>query len=529
MPARPVDPSMPPAVRRFLTMCLILLLPACTLPNLATRHLPPEDLRTLPPDTPAVKVHMRNGELFVLHAWVTDDSTNTVTGRGTRYDPGRRMTVGDRTWTVPLDSAVLIETNREIKSGTATGFTVLAVLSGALTIACIANPKACFGSCPTFYLADSSGGQRLMAEGFSASIARVLEARDVDHLWNAAAGDTIRVTMTNEALETHMVRHVRLLAAERPATGRVVMDTKGAFHRVTGLRPPLAAIGPEGDIAGRVAAADGLERFSRADSVDLATRETIEVRFDPGGDGVRQGLVIAARHTLLSTFLFYQALAWMGHDAGHWLAELERGSGRVGEAGGGIGRELGGIAASAETVEGKWIDIGEINETGPLATDVKLLPLPDGHQWSGRLRLRMARGHWRIDMIAIGDLDGTVRPVRLEPTTVTGNATLAANAATMLADTTRYLTTLPGDTCQLTFALPDSLRGRPVELFLDSRGYYREWMRDTWLAEQDRDMAMMMFRSPRKALRVLAPRYKSIEATMDPIFWNSRYANPYRH
>ncbi len=57
-------------------------------------------------------------------------------------------------------------------------------ISLAVTAYCIANPKACFGSCPTFYLEDEGGREpeRPQAEGFSESIARVLEARDIDAL-----------------------------------------------------------------------------------------------------------------------------------------------------------------------------------------------------------------------------------------------------------------------------------------------------------------------------------------------------------
>ena len=55
-----------------------------------------------------------------------------------------------------------------------------------------------------------------MAEGFSASIAPSLEATDVDAINTVArGGEAFEVTMKNEALETHSVRHVDLLALPR--------------------------------------------------------------------------------------------------------------------------------------------------------------------------------------------------------------------------------------------------------------------------------------------------------------------------
>ncbi|PYQ27780.1 MAG: hypothetical protein DMF57_18075, partial [Acidobacteria bacterium] len=62
------------------------------------------------------------------------------------------------------------------------------------------------------------------------------------------------------------------------------------------------------------------------------------------------------------------------------------------------------------------------------------------------------------------------------------------------------------------------------ELFLESRGYYLEWMREEWMHEESRVRATMMFLMPHLALRVLAPEFKKIEPQMESRFWNSRYA-----
>jgi hypothetical protein len=102
---------------------------------------------------------------------------------------------------------------------------VVTGISVAVTAFCIADPKACFGSCPTFYL-EGAGGAPIHAEGFSSSVAPSLEARDVDALYRArpAANGAVTVTMKNEALETHVVRHVKLLAAARPTGGACAGD-----------------------------------------------------------------------------------------------------------------------------------------------------------------------------------------------------------------------------------------------------------------------------------------------------------------
>jgi len=68
--------------------------------------------------------------------------------------------------------------------------------------------------------------------------------------------------------------------------------------------------------------------------------------------------------------------------------------------------------------------------------------------------------------------------------------------------------TLPGDA----YASISRYRAsRGARLFLASRGYYLEWIREQWLAEESRLRAAMMLYTPSLALRVLAPKYKKLE------------------
>jgi hypothetical protein len=88
-------------------------------------------------------------------------------------------------------------------------------------------------------------------------------------------------------------------------------------------------------------------------------------------------------------------------------------------------------------------------------------------------------------------------------------------------DTARSLVTLPGDEYDLIFRLPAD-PGR-YELFLESRGYYLEWMRQEWLAEEDLPSAARMLFDPSGALRAHAAAYKQREPELERLFWNSRY------
>jgi hypothetical protein len=460
---------------------------------------------------------MRNGDVFVLYEW-RGEGDGEVVGQGTHYNR-RREAIDDGLLRVPVDSVALFETNVLETSGAGTALTIFAAVTAGVAVICALNPKACFGSCPTFYI---DGVDRPVAEGFSASISPSLEATDVDAL-EVARGDGGRfeVVMKNEAYETHVVRHVNLLALPRRPGARVFASLDGSYWETFDVRAPVLATGPEGDCLTRVRASDGVERFSLADSTNLAHRETIELVFadPPRGDC---GLVVGCRQTLMSTYLLYQTFAYMGSEAGHWIAELERG--RLRDAGGAIVDLLGGVVVRVESSPEEWTTVGELREFGPIATDHHLVVFDAPAQWTGRVRLEMTKGAWRVDDVALAALAARVEPVRIVPDEVRRDGADDEHALAILFDPARSLTTLPGDTYTLVFDLPGD--GREYELLLESRGYYLEWIREEWIAEENPARLYELFLDPATALARLAPEFKKVEPHMERAFWGSRYAKP---
>jgi hypothetical protein len=461
---------------------------------------------------------MRDGSVYVLSPWAYDSVTRRVTGMGRVLDRNRDA-VRTGALSPPLDSVVLFETN---VTRPAPAVAALAVITGAsvvLTLYCASNPKACFGSCPTFYVSES-GREVLEAEGFSASIAPSLEERDVDALFHAhPTTREFTVRMRNEALETHVVRSVALLAAPRRPGTRIVALLGGGFQEATALLDPERCSASGADCLEAVRSFDRTEYFDLADSTDLAAREDVELTF-PAVAG-QAALVIASRQSLLPTFLLYQSLAYLGDSAGRWLAALERGGRPARYRAGGLARRLGGIEVLARDSGGEWVVAGEVRETGPLAADVHAVPLP-GTTGPVRVRLRFARGAWRIDYTALAALGARVEPVRLQPALVLNRRVADGPARAELLDSLRTLVTFPGDEYALVYELPPDFDR--YELFLESRGYYLEWMRDEWVAERDPRLAAQLLGDPAAALQRLAPAYKRIEANMERLFWSSRYA-----
>ena len=136
----------------------------------------------------------------------------------------------------------------------------------------------------------------------------------------------------------------------------------------------------------------------------------------------------------------------------------------------------------------------------------------------------MTRGLWRLDWVALARLDRRVEPMRLEPSVVRRGGTIDEEVRAALLDPSRTLITEPGDAYTLIYRLPEDFGRR--ELFLESRGYYLEWMREKWLAEEDPGRAAMMLLNPRGALRELAPAYARELPALNDWFWRSRYVHP---
>jgi len=469
-----------------------------------------------------LKVHLASGDLVVLKRWALTQNDQALQGQGQRYDTARmRQSTGPMS--IPLSQVALIETNDSHMASVLAqaGLSTLTTFWGAASIVCAIDPKSCFGSCPTFYTEEAP--ERPLAEGFSSSIARALEARDLDALGDVAPRNgRLTLVMKNEALETHAVRRVRLRTVERPRGTRVYATPEGGFRP---LAEPMAAStcrGPEGDCGIALSRPDGAERTSVADTVDLATREEVELSFPRRPP--KAGLVIRARQSLLTTFLFYQTLGYLGRDAGAYLAALERGGAEQASRAMGMARLLGGIEVLFEGEDGAWRRVGVFDEAGPIASDTQVLPLPlAGEERSGplRVRLRMAKGHYRIDWIALGAI-GPELPARLvEAEAVEKHGRPDPRALALLREGRRHLITLPGDEFRISFPFPRD--GKERDVFLESEGYYYEWMREEWLRDEDAGMALLVLNRPDEALRRLALPFKAQEARADAAFWGSRY------
>lgn len=471
-----------------------------------------------------MKLHTKEGDVYVLENWIYEKDKNVIKGTGYKLDFNRQP-VENGEFNISIDKVVIAETNQISGSSGSSALTLVSIITGIFTIVCLANPKACFGSCPTFYAYDGND-YTIQAEGFSSSISPALEETDIDALFHInPPGRNLELKLKNEAYETHVIRKADILALPRKVCNRVFSGADNNFYEVNNITEPIQAIGDEGDISEKICLFDGTERFSPADSNNLAEKEIIDFTFNYNSPG-EKGLVIASRQTLLTTFLFYQSLAYMGTSAGSFLANLERNPEVTKSLIDNPRKLLGSIEVIIEKEDGTFEKVGEVGEHGPISTDIKIVPLgniPENKEI--KIKLRMTKGLWRIDYAAIADILNEVKPIVISPQT---SFPLHTKSGSKVTDLLTYhdsvLVTFPGDAFYLNYELPEDFQN--YELFLESGGYYLEWMRDEWLVEENPGKVYQMFLNPKQYFKDLAPQFKQIEAEMEETFWSSKYVNP---
>lgn len=100
------------------------------------------------------KVHLKNGEVCLLHDWWLSENKDSLIGAGSIFDFNRSQLKKGKI-AKSIDEISIIETNdlskiKDKDNERIAALSILTAINVAITTVCIANPKACYGSCPTF-------------------------------------------------------------------------------------------------------------------------------------------------------------------------------------------------------------------------------------------------------------------------------------------------------------------------------------------------------------------------------------------
>ncbi len=421
-------------------------------------------------------------------------ANDTLQGWGERY--GVEGTGGEiRHHSVLLDSvAAMAHYELKHSAGGNLGSALLLLAGSVLTplsIRCITCPKCCFGSCPTLYTTHDDS-LALEAELFSYSLSKYFQEDDLDRLSRPIPEDGhYRIRVSNEALETHYINTLSLVAVHHPDNTQVFPSNEGDFIATGDLHPPIEATNALGhDVLALVRLRD--DRWYRSDTMMVRQlgpgryKDWLDLKVEASPTTTTLTLVLHLRNTLLTTVLFYDVvLASQGVEALAWTQRLNTDSSYAALYHERY-RAYDGIDIKVHR-DGQWITQASLDDVGPLAwKDVAIkVPVSIDQEGQALVRLEFFPDNVMIDHIAFEVGTPTTEALvieAIEPASVRDHTGRARHDVWPLieADDDRFLVTNPSEAYHFTYTLPPT-SAQNVTVFMRSKGYYTEWLRGDWV------------------------------------------------
>ncbi len=491
---------------------------ACIIQSPAVQQLPVDFTQAV---TSPVKAHLKDGSTIVFRNGALRRA-DVISGAGLRYPIG--SSTATEVYQVPIDSIVGMESyETKVNLPGSVALSVVGVAAGAAVTA--AALVAIFGSCPTFY-ADSAGTELLQAEGFSYSIAPLLEQRDVDRLRLTPTADgRVVLHVRNEMLETHYINSLELIEARHAHNEEVVPDQGGRILAVSSEHPPASAIDRSGrDVSQSIQAIDN-NLFSTVDArlasvTANSLDDYIDLTFAPSSLGDSVAVVLDMRNSLLNTVLLYDhILGAPGLKSLDYVAkDLEQISTAVD-----VGRwYAANMGMRVSVLEGdSYRLVTRIGDSGPIAFHRLAVIVPSVKSADDlvHVRLSFTADDWRIDQIQIADgwRRPSVRTIPVSSVVVTDPAQTAPTLSAVTHPDESYVTTSPGQHFDAVF---DVGPGDNAERtwFLASQGYYSEWVRGDWI----KNASGKPFAPTKEVLLDAIRGWRAQQSSMETRFYNQR-------
>lgn len=434
---------------------------------------------------------------------------------------------------VSVDSIVTITQYQETTSG---GMYFASALKNifwgapltALAVYCLVCPKCCFGSCPTVYV-PSDNGYVLQAELFSKCISRQLEENDLDKLYYSipSSGEII-LKITNEALETHYINKLNLYAVTHSKGIRVYQNNKDEFVQIKDLFPSEKILSSSGNDISELLNEDDNKYFrSDADKI-LELRKSpvmdfidISTSTSPGKDRIK--MLIKYRNTLLTTTLLYDVvIGSQGINALEWTQKMneDRTYAMQFKA---VYDMFSGIFVEVNK-NNSWIEIGKFQDAGPINWKYSVAQIPVNYDGTVKVRLKFIPDNIMIDYIAFDTTDSnenfTVE--KINPSIITDCTNQERNDISdfINEDDNLYLITNPGDCYFINFNFNKS-SDKETSLFIESKGYYNEWIRGNWIKEKSVHYTFNLF-DIQGTLKRLVDSWLENKDLLEQEFFNSR-------
>ncbi len=475
------------------------------------------------------KAYLKNDNILVIKDGF-EIRDNQIVGTFEMYDyKGNLIGIEDK---VLLDSIVAITQYKETTSGGVYLADVMNVIFGVplsfLAIYCLACPKCCFGSCPTVYTF-SDDGELLQSELFSKCISRQLEEDDLDRLeFKVPDNGQIKLKITNEALETHYINKFNLIAIKHTEGTKVFQTDKNSFCQINELTTFQSATSSSGEDVSELLISDDEFSFRSKEEKFLELREKpvkdfIEIDFKNPHHKDKVKMFVKFKNSLLSTVLLYDVvLGSQGINALEWTKKMNDDYVYAMQFKT-VYDFFSGITIQLQRND-KWIEVGKLQDAGPINWKYCVAELPVDKNQDIKVRLSFIPDNIMIDFVAIDTTDSNDSLLKeyLTPYSLVNYQSEERNEFIndINSEDELYLVTNPGDSYTLYYnyqVTSDS----DLTFFIESRGYYNEWVRGNWIKEKNTIYTFNLF-DIQATFDQLVKSWMENKELLEKEFFNSR-------
>lgn len=483
-------------------------------------------------DSCFIKAHDFDGNVYIFkNHWQIDTLQHIISGQANLFNAQREL-VESGMLSVSTDNIVIFETNRILvdeTSGLIAPKVVLSAFNVILAGICISSPKVCFGSCPTFYTYNQDHVFETVAESFSNAILPSLQYNDIDDIKTTVnGGSDFALTMKNEALETHYVQAADILVIPKVKEFEQIMHGNDDKFYYTNLLAECSDIYSQYDIKKEdIIKRDHHEWTSLANPEHLSTKGEIILTFDDVNplQAENLGISMTFRQTLMTTYLLYHGLSYMGDEYSDMLTVIETSKRKKEKATQSILHHLGKIDLywnTSQSAEG-WKYAGSFYETGPIAKNSQVCPIQNivlKNKGPVYIKIVFNEGLWKFDEISLVSVKEVKNAAKIPPAIVFKTSDLSVSSNDMSKKITFPLTSWPGDEYKIHYNIPQE--HEKYQVFLSAEGYYLEWMRSEWLQDKNLKKLTQLLLDPESWLKAETENYKRYESQMEEEFENSK-------
>lgn len=433
-----------------------------------------------------------------------------------------------KTIKIPKDSIIAMITYEETTSATRYfGSFLLGLTAPPLTflgIYCLSCPKCCFGSCPTIYAFDGEN-YNLEAELFSECISKQLENYDLDLIRQKTINDTLKIKITNEALETHYINKFEIVSAIHPKGTEVLPTIEDKLLVIDNQIPPVVVKNKESKEVTHFLINDDNQYYRSG------VEKITELRKGPVFDYLdfelpqnATKMLMKYRNTLLSTTLLYNVvIGSQGIKGLEWTKKMNEDPIYASQFKM-IYEMFSGIKIKLKQ-NGDWKEVGYFKDAGPLNWKYIAAELKFDNAEKNILRLEFIPDNFMIDYVSFDTTKincNQIKTKAIYPSVVLDNRGKKNGEimSFLIENDSNYLVTEPGDFYSLNYYSP-KIEENEQTFFIKSKGYYNEWIRGIWISENNSNYTFNLY-NIQETLNSLVDSWLENYELLENEFFNSR-------